>query len=97
MRITCDCETTFTSMLGHYQWTECPKCGKEWWALQPKRFGPLVAFPMPQRFFPSATIKPALIEGWDREPMQNGGTMTKREVELVAVEYAAKGKRPHKD
>ena len=36
-------------LVGHWECVMCT-CGKIWWALQPKRGGPLVGFPWPGRF-----------------------------------------------
>ncbi len=48
----CDrCSKRVGCNISHYGLMEC-MCGKEWWALQPKRGGPLVAFPWPGLLVP---------------------------------------------
>lgn len=42
----CACGYDGGQYLDHYGLVRC-KCGKFYWALRPKRFGPLVAFPWP--------------------------------------------------
>ena len=42
----CGCGSTGQVVLGHYEIGRCP-CGRFFWALQPKRNGPLALFPWP--------------------------------------------------
>ena len=48
VEIRCVCRRTCAKHMAHYEVTRCV-CGKDWWALQPKRNGPLVASPWPGR------------------------------------------------
>ena len=48
VEIRCVCRRTCARHLARYEVTRCV-CGKDWWALQPKRNGPLMAFPWPGR------------------------------------------------
>ncbi len=48
VEIQCVCRRACAWRMAHYEVTRCT-CGKGWWALQPKRNGPLVAFPWPGR------------------------------------------------
>lgn len=43
-------------MVGHYDVLRC-QCGREFWALRPRRSGPLVAFP-----WPGVVARPAYYE-----------------------------------
>jgi len=46
VRFTCDrCQKVCGANMSHYDFVSCGKCGKLYWALQPKRNGPLIAFP----------------------------------------------------
>jgi hypothetical protein len=48
IRLHCDeCDCTSNGKLAHYDVSRCPKCGKRYWALRPKRNGPLVLCPYP--------------------------------------------------
>jgi hypothetical protein len=44
--VPCECGAKGGQYLAHYSLVRC-SCGKYFWALQPKRGGPLVAFPWP--------------------------------------------------
>jgi hypothetical protein len=45
--VPCDYARKGSVKLGHYGVCRCPNCNCRFWALQPKRFGPLVLFPHP--------------------------------------------------
>lgn len=47
VQTTCDCGRPIVVNIEHYQRVACRDCGKIYWALQPKRNGPLVLFPWP--------------------------------------------------
>ena len=53
-QVDCSCGQKHGANLGHYDRVQ-GSCGKVYWALQPKRNGPLVLFPWPG--FPGLTIK----------------------------------------
>ncbi len=44
---TCECGARIITEVGHYDIARCPKCDCRWWALQPKRNGPLKLFLWP--------------------------------------------------
>jgi hypothetical protein len=46
--VECGCGRNGKARLAHYDIASC-SCGLRWWALQPKRNGPLVAYPFPNR------------------------------------------------
>ena len=46
VKVPCDCGRAGGQYLAHYELVRCD-CGKFFWALQPRRDGPLVAFPWP--------------------------------------------------
>ena len=48
VEIQCVCRRTCARHMAHFEVARCV-CGKDWWALQPKRNGPLVASPWPGR------------------------------------------------
>ena len=50
VRLHCECGAKAGAKLTHYDIVQCV-CGRMFWALQPKRNGPLVAFP---RILPAA-------------------------------------------
>ena len=43
----CGCGHVGRALVQHYDRVKCGGCGRAWWALRPKRNGPLVAFPWP--------------------------------------------------
>jgi hypothetical protein len=45
---TCECGSALSAWLNHYDVAHCD-CGRNWWALQPKRDGDLKIFPWPGR------------------------------------------------
>lgn|GEM_PF-4097585 len=57
--LPCDCRGKRGVKLGHYDIVRCPDCRCEFWALQPRRDGPLKLFPWPGLFFKSAGETPA--------------------------------------
>ena len=54
--IHCPCESKGGQYLKHYDVVRC-SCGKFFWALQPKRNGPLKAFPWPGRNLTRAELE----------------------------------------
>jgi len=46
VKLNCDCGSGGGQYLRRYSLCQC-SCGKMWWALRPKRDGPLVAYPWP--------------------------------------------------
>lgn len=48
----CDCGSKGGAYLKHYQLLRC-SCGRMFWALRPKRNGPLVSYPWPGFAFPA--------------------------------------------
>ena len=49
VNIDCDCGHRFSVSLSHYEVVECEVCRQQWWALQLKRRGPLVANRRPEQ------------------------------------------------
>ena len=45
--LSCPCGARGTVTLKHWELFRCSKCGRFFWALQPKRPGPFVFFPWP--------------------------------------------------
>jgi hypothetical protein len=45
--VPCDCSRKGVVKLGHYEVARCPQCNCQFWAVQPKRNGPLVIRPWP--------------------------------------------------
>lgn len=45
-RVSCECGKKLVGVFGHYDRKICP-CGRGYWALQPKREGPLAIYPWP--------------------------------------------------
>lgn len=41
----CQCGNTIRVVIEHYQRVQCKRCDATYWALQPRRNGPLVLFP----------------------------------------------------
>jgi hypothetical protein len=47
LRFQCGCDRGSAAYVRHYEIVHCSRCGGYWWALQPVRSGPLVAFAWP--------------------------------------------------
>ena len=60
--VKCDCPGRRGQYLRHYDKVRCPDCGLMFWALQPKRGGPLVSKPWPG---PNLTRAEMLQKGWN--------------------------------
>jgi hypothetical protein len=51
----CDCEAGGGAYLYHYGVMRCA-CGRRFWALRPKKEGPMVAFPFPGHWWETVRV-----------------------------------------